>query len=213
MFKTRFEHVNLHVQKRTGCSNELLVVQLVRYLPYSSRQSGTTLKKVRLHSKERRFRRLRPGRHASDSKKNIPAMSQNTPLFTRLPLAAQIFGLGVLGCLLVFLWSGRKKDRFPIKTPGNLGENVVLGLGVLGVHFYCKHYEKNNLQKFHRIILLHLGLVIVRMRFGKTHHFSWFSDFQTCLWLPKPAAFIFGGTRRLQIIQEISQIILNILCL
>ena len=47
------------------------------------------------------------------------------------------------------------------------------------------NFKEKVAQKFHTIILLHLGLITFRFHFGKARKpwFSWFSDFGTCPWL------------------------------
>ena len=65
-------------------------------------------------------------------------------------------------------------------------------------------FQKRTARKLGRIILLDFGLVTFRIHLRKPENssFSWFSDFRTCPWLPKPIILDFGDTKILWKIRE-----------
>ena len=77
--------------------------------------------------------------------------------------------------------------------------NLVLGSRVVWGAIFIFNLNKSGAQKLRRIILLHLGLVILRFHFGKTRQVIVFMIvdfcFWMCPWLPKPIIFYFGDTK------------------
>ena len=78
----------------------------------------------------------------------------------------------------------------------------LVGLG--GGGSFIVSFKKRVAQKLRRIILLHFRPRTFDFIPGEPANqtFSWFSDFGTCPWAPKPIIFKFVNTVLLQIIQE-----------